>query len=46
VSRDAPVRPRVEPLDLIRLVLAVHYRWTWAQVESIPDHLLIAVLDA
>ena len=36
----------MDPMDLIRLVLAAHYRWTWEQVASIPDHLLIAVLDA
>lgn len=36
----------MDPMDLIRLVLATHYRWTWEQVASIPDHLLIAVLDA
>lgn len=33
-------------MDLIRLVLMHHYRWTWEQVAEIPDHLLIAVLDA
>ena len=36
----------MDPMDLIRIVLMHHYRWTWEQVASIPDHLLIAVLDA
>lgn len=33
-------------MDLIRYVLMHHYRWTAEQVASIPDHLLLAVLDA
>lgn len=32
--------------DLIRWVLMRNYRWTWEQVAGIPDHLLLAVLDA
>lgn len=36
----------VEPMDLVRYVLMCNYGWTWEQVADIPDHLLIAVLDA
>lgn len=32
--------------DLIRWVLMRNYRWTAEQVAGIPDHLLLAVLDA
>ena len=32
--------------DLIRWVLMRNYGWTADQVAEIPDHLLIAVLDA
>jgi len=31
---------------LIRWVLMRNYGWTWDQVAEIPDHLLIAFLDA
>jgi hypothetical protein len=31
---------------LIRWVLMHHYGWSAEQVAGIPDHLLIAVLDA
>lgn len=39
-------RPAMSCADLIRWVLMRNYGWTPEQVADIPDHLLLAVLDA
>lgn len=43
--RELP-EPDPPDFDWIRYVLAVSYHWTPEQVAEVPDHLLLAVLDA